>query len=71
MIKKNLGHIFLIVFVLVCIVLGIYNLKNNTEFLKTPLSTIMSILAAVIVSYLFVQKKTDNRRKCEKIDKLT
>lgn len=70
MIKKNLGHIVLGVFVLACIALGVYNFKNNVDFLKAPLSTIMSILIAVIVSYLFVQKKTDDRRKREKIDKL-
>lgn len=70
MIKKNLGHIVLGTFVLVCIILGIYNYKNNADFLKAPLSTIISILIAVVVSYLFVQKKTDDRRKREKIDKL-
>lgn len=68
--KKIVEKIFLVFFVCICIGLGIHNFNTNSEFLKTPLSTIVTILIAVIVSYFLVQKKTDDRRKNEKIDKL-
>lgn len=57
-------------FIISCIGLGLYNLFENPDFFITPLSTIVSICIAVVVSYFFVQKKTDDRRKKEKIDKL-
>lgn len=59
-----------IIFVLGCFVLGWYNLKNNDDFFKTSFSTIISVAIAVVLSYYFVQRKNDERRKKEKIDKL-
>ncbi len=49
---------------------GIYNMINNEDFLKAPLTTMISILVAIVLSYFFTQRKTDDRRKMEKIDKL-
>lgn len=67
---KKKSFILVILFWLGCLALGIYNGIKNPDFLVTPLSTIISIGVAVVVSYFFVQRKTDDRRKKEKIDKL-
>lgn len=69
-IGKIVFNIVIGVFIVGCICLSVYNWQFNPEFLVTPLSTILSILIAVVVSFYFVQKKTDHRRKNEKIDKL-
>jgi len=52
------------------ILLGIYNISFNEDFFKTPLTTMISVLVAIIVSYYFTQRKVDDRRKKEKIDQL-
>lgn len=59
-----------ILFSILCLIFGIYNFSHNKDFLKAPLTTIITILVAVIVSFYLVQRKTDSRRKSEKIDKL-
>lgn len=64
---KFLGSI---VFLTVCTGLCTYNLFYNNEFFETSFTTIISIIIAVMVSYFLTQKKTDDRRKSEKIDKL-
>ena len=58
------------VFIIVLIALGIYNCKNNDKFFDASFTTLVTIAIAVIVSYFLVQKKTDKRRKNEKIDDL-
>lgn len=70
MINKGLKYVCLGFFILICISLGIYNLINNQEFFKTSFSTIVSIIVAVVLSYFLAQRKTDTRRKKEKIDSL-
>ncbi|MED9967339.1 MAG: hypothetical protein UFJ18_11190 [Blautia sp.] len=65
-----LSSIICIVFVVGLVMLGIHNYKNNEKFFDTSLTTLLTIAVAVIISYFFVQKRTDNRRKNEKIDNL-
>ena len=62
--------IVIILGVLGTIIFGIYNIINNDDFLKAPLTTMISILVAIVLSYFFTQRKTDDRRKMEKIDNL-
>lgn len=52
------------------IVLCIYNIFCNKDFFETSITAVISILVAIIVSYVLVQHKTDERRKKEKIDNL-
>ena len=59
-----------IVFIICMFGIIVYNLLNNDKFLETSVTSIISIVIAVVISYVFVQKKTDLRRKNEKIDKL-
>lgn len=65
--KKCIGGVLLAIgFLALCI----YNLVVNDDFFKAPLTTIISILVAIVLSYFLSQRKTDDRRKREKIDKL-
>lgn len=65
--KKCIGGVLLASgFLALCI----YNLVVNDDFFKAPLTTIISILVAIVLSYFLSQRKTDDRRKREKIDKL-
>ena len=59
-----------IVFIICMFGIIVYNLLNNDKFLETSVTSIISIVIAVVISYVFVQKKTDLRSKKEKIDKL-
>lgn len=60
----------IIAFAGVCCCLVAYNLVNNQKFFEASFTTIVSIVIAVVVSYCFVQRKNDERRKKEKLDKL-
>lgn len=51
-------------------IFGFYNMCHNNKFWETNFTTLVSIAIAVLISYFFVQHRTDERRKQEKIDKL-
>ena len=53
-----------------CFIWGVYNFNKNCNFFDASLSTIVSIMIAVIVSFYLVQKKNDLIREKEKIDGL-
>lgn len=67
---KVIKVVGMIIFLVGCVALGIYNWRTNVNFFTAPLTTIVSIVVAVVISYFFVQRKTDDRRKREKVDKL-
>ena len=48
----------------------LYNLKNNDKFFEASIVNIATIVVAVVVSFFLAQRKTDKRRKNEKIDNL-
>ncbi len=60
--------------IVICIIgfiaLGMYNIVFNKDFFKTPLTTLVSVLVAIILSYYLTQRKVDDRRRKEKIDQL-
>lgn len=60
--------------IVICIIgfiaLGTYNIVFNKDFFKTPLTTLVSVLVAIILSYYLTQRKVDDRRRKEKIDQL-
>lgn len=60
----------LVIVLFLCIIFGIYNFCTNPQFLTASLTSIVTIAIALIVSYFLVQRKTDDRRKREKIDRL-
>ena len=68
--KKFIKPIGIIVFLGIIIELGVYNLKNNCKFFEASFTTLATLVIAVIVSFLLVQWKTDQRRQHEKIDDL-
>lgn len=72
--KKKTGYVIAYVltfFILVgCIYLFAYNWNNNKDFFKMSLSTLMTIVTAIIISFYLVQKKKDERRKIDNIDKI-
>lgn len=68
--KKFIKPIGVVVFLGVIIGLGAYNLKNNCKFFEASFTTLATLVIAVIVSFLLVQWKTDQRRQHEKIDDL-
>ncbi len=59
-----------IIFSIVFIFLLVYNLLRNENFFEASATTLITIFSAVAISYFLVQKKTDIRRKNEKIDDL-
>ncbi len=64
---KIIGAIILsICFIALCI----YNIFCNRDFFETSITAVLSIIVAIVVSYFFVQHKTDERRKKEKVDDL-
>ena len=46
-----------IVFIICMFGIIVYNLLNNDKFLETSVTSIISIVIAVVISYVFVQKK--------------
>ena len=53
-----------------CIYIFKYNIKNNIDFLKTPLSTLLTLFTGIVISFYLVQRKNDSRRKIDNIDKI-
>lgn len=68
--KKFLKGVSIIAFFGVILKIGIYNYRNNVKFFEASFTSLVTIIVAVVVSFLFVQLKTDKRRQNEKIDEL-
>lgn len=68
--KKVLKVIFIVIFLGVIGAIGYYNWKNNCKFFEASFTTLATLVVAVIVSFLLVQWKTDQRRQHEKLDDL-
>lgn len=63
--RKNV--ILLIASILILSPLVIYNIKCNSEFFKVPISSIITIIIALVFTYYFSQKKNDERKKKDAI----
>ena len=53
------------VFILVLIVIGIHNYRTNENFWEMQFSSVMTLLVAVLISYLFTQRRNDRRKQKE------
>ena len=58
------------VFILVLIVIGIHNYRTNENFWEMQFSSVMTLLVAVLISYLFTQRRNDRRKQKEILLKL-
>lgn len=52
------------------IILALHNLRSNQEFFKTSLLSIFQLLVVVVISFIFVQRKTDTRKQADVVDGL-
>ncbi len=66
-IGKNIAIGF---FILVVVIVIIFNIKNNTEFWSYSFTNVVSTVIAVVVAYCFVQEKNNERKMKEKADQL-
>lgn len=65
--KKNW---IVLIFVAMVAALTIYNLIKNTDFFDASMSSLISIVAVLLISYYLTQRKNDDRRKLENVDRL-
>lgn len=63
-------NIILAVIMIGLLFLAYYNYVNNSDFSKTSLLAIMQIFILVVVSFIFVQQKTDTRKQADVVDSL-
>lgn len=67
--NKVIVGLILGVFALGLAYLLYFNLSfHRTEFLKTNLGTLLTILAAILIAYFLTQQKTDERKLKDKIE---
>ncbi len=52
-----------VLFVIAFVAFAVYNIINNDEFWKASAVNIITILIAIVISYLFVQRKSDIRKQ--------
>lgn len=61
--KKNM--VIIVVFTAGIIVLGIYNIITNPDFFKGNIISCITLLIAIFISYLLVQRNADERNRKE------
>lgn len=67
-IKKYFSKITLIIVICFLAIIGFmffYNLKNNNDFLKANFIQLLPLILTVLLSFVFVQRLTDQRRKID------
>ena len=60
---KVLKIILLILFLMLLAILAYYNVKTNEEFWKASAVNCVTICTGIIVSYILVQRKNDQRKQ--------
>lgn len=68
--NKTISKIIVIVFSVVLVILGIYNIFNNTEFWKLTITNILTLGVAIIITYYMTQKTNEERRKKDIVGKI-
>lgn len=69
--KKVLSIIGISMVLLFIVGIAIYNIVvNKTDFLDASIYQVLSLLFAITITYLLTQKKNDERRKNDMLDKM-
>jgi hypothetical protein len=66
--KNIVGRPVIGLFIILYLVLLVYNIFNYDKFLEIPLYNMINIAIAIIVAYYFVQKKNDERKLKEIVE---
>lgn len=64
------GNIVAVLFSVIIVGVTIYNCMYNPDFLKTNIGSILTISIAIVVAYILNQRKSDERKKKDQIEKL-
>lgn len=70
--KKNIWKHLIVLAAIIIVTAPIvhYNIKNNSKFLKSSATSVISMISVFYVSYYLVQWKNDTREKIKRVESL-
>ena len=70
MMRKNLSLILIVLFLVFCAILSIFNIKHNDNFFEISLYNVLNLVIAVAIAYYLTQRKNDERKLKEKAEEI-